>query len=102
MLARSIHPAQLLTQPAVPQVSPDLLDHVAVLASVAADPCPSRPDTTKPHQHKRWRGFGYHSAPGEIRTPDLLIRSQTLYPAELRAQKRNELTRCAPTSYPRG
>ena len=26
------------------------------------------------------------SAPGEIRTPDLLIRSQTLYPAELRAQ----------------
>ncbi len=23
--------------------------------------------------------------PGEIRTPDLLIRSQTLYPAELRA-----------------
>ena len=26
-------------------------------------------------------------APGEIRTPDLLIRSQTLYPTELRAQK---------------
>ena len=26
------------------------------------------------------------SAPGEIRTPDLLIRSQMLYPAELRAQ----------------
>lgn len=25
------------------------------------------------------------NAPGEIRTPDLLIRSQTLYPAELRA-----------------
>ena len=24
---------------------------------------------------------------GEIRTPDLLIRSQTLYPAELQAQK---------------
>ena len=26
-------------------------------------------------------------APGEIRTPGLLIRSQTLYPAELRARK---------------
>jgi DNA mismatch endonuclease (patch repair protein) len=26
-----------------------------------------------------------NSAPGEIRTPDLLIRSQSLYPAELRA-----------------
>ena len=25
-------------------------------------------------------------APGEIRTPDLLVRSQTLYPTELRAQ----------------
>src|SRR5689334_18417722 len=44
-------------------------------------------------------GAGYYSAPGRIRTSDLLIRSQTLYPAELRAQKRNELTRCAPISY---
>gem|GEM_PF-6717771 len=30
-------------------------------------------------------------APGEIRTPDLLIRSQTLYPSELRALKRCEV-----------
>jgi hypothetical protein len=30
-----------------------------------------------------------YSAPGEIRTPDLLIRSQTLYPAELRAHNRH-------------
>ena len=29
--------------------------------------------------------FGLNGAPGEIRTPDLLIRSQSLYPAELRA-----------------
>jgi hypothetical protein len=27
----------------------------------------------------------FNGAPGEIRTPDLLIRSQSLYPAELRA-----------------
>ena len=27
----------------------------------------------------------FYGAPGEIRTPDLLIRSQSLYPAELRA-----------------
>ena len=27
-----------------------------------------------------------HGAPGESRTPDLLVRSQTLYPAELRAR----------------
>ena len=27
-------------------------------------------------------------APGEIRTPDPLVRSQILYPAELRAQRR--------------
>jgi hypothetical protein len=30
------------------------------------------------------KGYG---APGEIRTPDPLVRSQMLYPAELRAQK---------------
>ncbi len=28
-------------------------------------------------------------APGEIRTPDLLVRSQALYPTELRAQRGN-------------
>ncbi len=32
-------------------------------------------------------------APGESRTPDLLIRSQTLYPAELRAQQRFSVRR---------
>ena len=31
--------------------------------------------------------FALYGAPGEIRTPDLLVRSQTLYPTELRAQK---------------
>src|SRR3954464_786030 len=34
---------------------------------------------------KGWRG----GAPGVIRTPGLLVRSQTLYPAELRAQRDN-------------
>ena len=35
-----------------------------------------------------WRGTPFHftGAPGEIRTPDLLVRSQTLYPTELRAR----------------
>ena len=32
--------------------------------------------------------FCLDGAPGEIRTPDLLIRSQSLYPAELRAHTR--------------
>ncbi len=31
--------------------------------------------------------FNYCGAPGEIRTPDRLVRSQVLYPAELRARK---------------
>ena len=41
---------------------------------------------------KRKRGplrgapFRFTGAPGEIRTPDLLVRSQTLYPTELRAR----------------
>ncbi len=30
----------------------------------------------------------FEDAPGEIRTPDPLIRSQMLYPAELRARNR--------------
>jgi hypothetical protein len=30
-----------------------------------------------------------HGAPGEIRTPDLLLRRQPLYPAELRARIRH-------------
>jgi hypothetical protein len=29
-----------------------------------------------------------HGAPGEIRTPDLLLRRQPLYPAELRAREK--------------
>ena len=29
-------------------------------------------------------------APGEIRTPDLLVRSQALYPTELRARRRGK------------
>ena len=35
--------------------------------------------------------FDLNGAPGEIRTPDLLIRSQSLYPAELRAHTRGLL-----------
>jgi hypothetical protein len=33
---------------------------------------------------------GSYGAPGEIRTPGLLVRSQALYPAELRARKGRE------------
>jgi site-specific recombinase XerD len=35
--------------------------------------------------NSRCRSLTLNGAPGEIRTPDLLIRSQSLYPAELRA-----------------
>ena len=31
-----------------------------------------------------------YGAPGEIRTPDLLLRRQSLYPAELRARTRRQ------------
>lgn len=31
-------------------------------------------------------------APGEIRTPDLMLRRHSLYPAELRARSRNIIT----------
>jgi hypothetical protein len=35
-------------------------------------------------------------APGEIRTPDTLVRSQVLYPAELRAQSEKNLPKATP------
>jgi hypothetical protein len=34
--------------------------------------------------------WGFIGAPGPIRTADLLVRSQTLYPTELRAQCRQD------------
>ena len=42
----------------------------------------------KPRLSLNKRGFWsvLSSTPGKIRTPNLLIRSQTLYPVELRAQ----------------
>ena len=36
----------------------------------------------------------YYGAPGEIRTPGLLVRSQTLYPAELRAHSGSWMNLC--------
>src|SRR2546425_12776795 len=52
-----------------------------------------------------WRETG---APGEIRTPDLLLRRQSLYPAELRARSESislhpepgTINRCAPAIFP--
>ena len=35
--------------------------------------------------------YQLNGAPGEIRTPDHLVRSQILYPAELRAHRGREL-----------
>ena len=39
---------------------------------------------------KRAAIFGGNGAPGRIRTPNLLIRSQVLYPVELRARRRGQ------------
>ena len=46
---------------------------------------PSEEPNKKPHLNCRW-GFLF-GAPGGIRTPDQLVRSQLLYPAELRTHK---------------
>jgi hypothetical protein len=40
---------------------------------------------------KKHRFYWENGAPWVIRTPDLLVRSQTLYPAELRAQRGKQL-----------
>ena len=49
---------------------------------------------SKPHMlYKRLISFGESGAPEEIRTPNLLIRSQMLYPVELRARSRTTSSR---------
>ncbi len=53
----------------------------------------------KTHENRRFYG-----APGRIRTSDLLVRSQALYPAELRAHiallQLNKNTRCGHLNQP--
>ena len=54
-------------------------------------PKPVRRQTVTHVSGKKWipiaqLGPRENGAPGEIRTPDLLVRSQALYPTELRAQ----------------
>jgi hypothetical protein len=48
------------------------------------------------HANKKWARCGpifySYGAPGEIRTPGLLVRSQALYPTELRAQRHIDKT----------
>ncbi len=45
--------------------------------------------TSSNRNRRRVLRHGKHGAPGEIRTPGLLVRSQALYPTELRAQRRS-------------
>src|SRR5262249_31602466 len=52
------------------------------------------PELKPPHQRKLLLSYHY-GAPGVIRTPDLLVRSQTLYPTELRALVGGILLHCS-------
>ena len=49
------------------------------------------PSRTAPNLIKR-RFIRENGAPGGTRTPDLLVRSQTLYPAELRAHRETQFS----------
>ena len=55
-------------------------EHIIGKANIT---CPQGQTSLKKPLPKKWF---FHGAPEGIRTPDLLIRSQTLYPAELRAR----------------
>ena len=62
--------------------------HAVVRAATRVEPpggCQHRPKQAKPAGPTK--GPTGSRVPGKIRTPDLLIRSQTLYPAELAAQR---------------
>ena len=57
-----------------------------VLSNCSIDATNLYPTYRKPFDLIFARAKMRNGAPGEIRTPDLLVRSQTLYPAELRAR----------------
>ena len=61
---------------------------VTVIVIEGADSVESHRDTKTGTEPVSWN----NGAPGEIRTPDHLVRSQVLYPAELRALKGCELS----------
>ena len=52
----------------------------------------------KPSALPSWATSRYYGAPEGIRTPDLLVRSQTLYPTELRAHNPRTISRKLNTS----
>ena len=58
---------------------------LALLASVRTAEFETNSPETQKQKGPRKEGLLVFGAPGEIRTPDLLVRSQTLYPTELRA-----------------
>ena len=51
-----------------------------------------KPDALGEIAASGWTCMSWYGAPGAIRTPDLLVRSQLLYPAELRAHILNIAT----------
>ena len=56
---------------------------------IVADPARHQPhalDEVQPQNLEEMRGGSWNGAPGRIRTSDHLVRSQVLYPAELRAR----------------
>ena len=57
----------------------------AVLSNGSPPGCIVRSLRAKTERPLTRRGLSVFGAPGEIRTPDRLVRSQVLYPAELRA-----------------
>ena len=66
-----------LRAPAAVQNAPGVLSNGGVLFKL------QRPDTKKPRSLSEVFLYG---APGEIRTPDQVVRSHLLYPAELRVR----------------
>jgi hypothetical protein len=79
-------PERLTRHILVPRASPALRASKSAVLPICRTPreCSSSEHTIIKKYHLTV-AFFYNGAPGEIRTPDLLVRSQLLYPAELRA-----------------
>ena len=74
--SRYVHPSHDAVSDAMSRLSGHNIRHSGAEAK-----------TSKPRMLRKWlKQKRKDGAPGEIRTPDLLLRRQSLYPAELRAR----------------
>src|SRR5438477_7146387 len=87
MTCRRDHPRASLLMPPLPRLRPRLNRRRRKIARTSPTPSKLGSQTKNTASRERHSVKTLDYAPGGIRIPNLLIRSQMLYPIELRAQE---------------